>query len=53
MLSFYPHKATCDQQFHLYLGEDLCKTGHDFQHEEITEVGLFSLDKVKKMIRLG
>jgi ADP-ribose pyrophosphatase len=50
ILSFYPHKATCDQVFHLYLAEMLTKMDHDFQREEVTEVGFFSLDALRKMI---
>jgi ADP-ribose pyrophosphatase len=50
MCSFYPHKATCDQVFHLYLAENLTKMDHDFQREEITEVGFHPIDKIKKMI---
>jgi ADP-ribose pyrophosphatase len=51
--TFYPHKATCDQKFHLYLGENLCKTDEEFQKEEVSEVGFHSLDNVKKMIDSG
>jgi ADP-ribose pyrophosphatase len=53
MLHFFPHKATCDQLFHLYLAEGLSKTEHDFQREEVTEVGFHSIDAIKKMIDAG
>jgi ADP-ribose pyrophosphatase len=48
--AFYPHKATCDQKFHLYLAEELCKAEEDFQREEVTEVGFHSLDNIRKML---
>jgi ADP-ribose pyrophosphatase len=50
IISFYPHKATCDQIFHIYLGENLSKTEHDFQRDEITEIGFHSLEAIHKMI---
>jgi ADP-ribose pyrophosphatase len=50
MLTFYPHKATCDQKFHIYLAQDITKVSDSFQLEEITEIGFHSLDAIKKMI---
>ncbi len=53
LLSFYPHKATCDQKYHLYLGENLEKTGSDVQKVEITEVAFHSPGAVRQMIDSG
>jgi len=53
MLTFFPHKATCDQKFHLYLAQNLTKTTGEFQKEEVTEVGFHKLDVVKKMMDTG
>jgi ADP-ribose pyrophosphatase len=50
LTTFFPHKATCDQKFHLYMAEDLCKTDEDFQREEVTEIGFHSIDNIKKML---
>jgi len=53
LTTFYPHKATCDQKFHIYLAEDLSKAEDEFQKEEVTEVGFHSLDNIRKMIDTG
>ena len=50
---FYPHKATCDQKFHIYLGEDLKKKTDEFQKVEVTEVGFHSPAAVKQMLDNG
>jgi ADP-ribose pyrophosphatase len=50
---FYPHKATCDQKFHLYLAEDLKKTDTKVSEVEITEVAFHPFGNVKQMMDSG
>ncbi len=53
LIHFYPHKATCDEVYHLYLAEGLEKKSEEFQKVEITELGFHSPDKVMSMIEKG
>jgi ADP-ribose pyrophosphatase len=53
LLKFYPHKATCDQKFYVYYAEGLKKQTDEFQKEEVSEIGFFSMDKALKMIDSG
>jgi len=52
-LAFYPHKATCNQKYHIYLAEDLKRERSDFQEVEITEMGFHSPHAVKNLIDEG
>jgi ADP-ribose pyrophosphatase len=51
--SFYPHKATCDQKYFLYLAEGLEQKSPDIHMAEITESGFFSIEAVQKLIDDG
>lgn len=53
MLTFFPHKATCDQRFHLYLAESLKKEKTEIDRLEIAEVGFHSPTSVRRMIEEG
>ena len=37
MLMFYPHKATCDRKYHLYLAEELTKATTEEDKVEVSE----------------
>jgi len=53
MIDFYPHKATCDQIYYLYLAEGLKKTESEIQKVEISETGFHSLSTIRSMIDDG
>ncbi len=52
-ISYYPHKATCDQEFFIYIAEGLECKSEEFQKVEVTEVRLFTPDEIKNMIDQG
>lgn len=53
LLKFYPHKATCDQIFHIYLAQDIYQSTSNYQKEEITEIGFHKVESILKMIDSG
>ena len=53
MLVFYPHKATCDQKYHLYLAEELKKAPTEEDKVEVSEKDFHSPATVKRMIDSG
>jgi 8-oxo-dGTP pyrophosphatase MutT (NUDIX family) len=53
LITYYPHKAMCDQKYHIYHGRNVSKSTDQFMEEEISEIGLFSRDKVMEMIGSG
>jgi 8-oxo-dGTP pyrophosphatase MutT (NUDIX family) len=52
-ISYFPHKATCDQEYFIYLAEGLECECQEFQKTEITEIKFFTPDEVKAMIDEG
>ena len=53
LITFFPHKATCNQKFHIYLAQELVQVSGEFQKVEITEVKFHSIGEVKKLIDSG
>jgi len=52
-ISFYPHKATCDQRYFIYLAEELELKQPEVQKVEITEMAFHAPDAVKELIDRG
>ncbi len=52
-LSFFPHKATCDERYFIYLAEALEAKEPEYQKAEITEIAFHSPDGVRELIDDG
>lgn len=50
LLRFYPHKATCDEEYYVFCAEGLKQESGEFQKTEIKEIGWFTTDQVMAMI---
>jgi ADP-ribose pyrophosphatase len=53
LLKFFPHKATCTQEYYIYLAEGLKRETEAYQTEEISEIGWRKPEQVLKMIETG
>jgi len=53
LIKFYPHKATCNQMYHIYIAEGLTKKTDDFMKVEISEMKFHTIDEIRRMVRDG